>query len=50
MVIHPQYHLLKDLKEDHKHLIEQELVAVEQVEHQLRVVLELQEVQEIQTQ
>ena len=49
-VIHLQYHPLKDLKEDHKHLIEQEQVEVELVEHPLLVVQVQLEVQEIQMQ
>ena len=49
-VIHLQYHPLKDLKEDHKHLIEQEQVEVELVEHLLLVVQVQLEVQEIQMQ
>ena len=49
-VIHLQYHPLKDLKEDHKHLIEQEQVEVELVEHPLLVVQVQLEVREIQMQ
>ncbi len=47
-VIHLLYLPLKDLKEDQQHLIEQEQVEVEQVEHPLLVVLVNVEVQEIQ--
>jgi hypothetical protein len=49
-VIHLQYHPLKDLREDHQHLIEQEQVEVEQVEHPLLVVQVQLEVQETQMQ
>ena len=49
-VILLQYHPLKDLTQDQQHLIEQEQVEVEQVEHLLLVVQVQLEVQETQMQ